>query len=57
MLPLTPQAMLSTTQLMLLAPNQMSLPIQDKTLELNLYQHKSTTLNVASVDAYETKWK
>jgi hypothetical protein len=57
MLPLMPQATSPTTQLMMLAPNHTSPPIQDKTLELNLRQHKPTTLKVASVDANETKWK
>jgi hypothetical protein len=42
---------------MLLAPNPMSPPIQDKILEHNLRRHKLTTLEVVSVDAYETKWK
>jgi hypothetical protein len=35
---------------MLLAPNQTSLPIQDKTLEPNLRWHKLTKLKVVSVD-------
>jgi hypothetical protein len=42
---------------MMLAPNKMLPPIQDKMLELNLHQYKQTTLKAVSVDVYETKQK
>jgi hypothetical protein len=51
-----PQATSPTTQLILLAPSKMP-PTQDRTLELNLHEHKPTTLKEVSVDAYETRWK
>jgi hypothetical protein len=38
-------------QIMLLAHNQMSLPIQGKTRELSLHQHKPIMLKEANVDA------
>jgi hypothetical protein len=42
---------------MLLAPNKMPLPMQGRTLELNLHQHKPTSPRVVNINIYETKWK